>query len=164
MASEHNCAALCMNTEQCEAANYHHSTGLCELGTADEALLGEAPQADADAVHYSTLRCSWFTNLLCEQPCTYIIHCTCGIYTHVYLTGDFWYRCLAKQPHVTVDFTTYYPMRVMKKLYKVLLTFESKFIYYTEAVFPFHSAMLSVNRKVSGVIGHHWSLAINVIG
>ena len=47
-----------MKNAFCEAVNFHKSTGLCQLGSADQALLQGELVVDADAVHYSTLLCS----------------------------------------------------------------------------------------------------------
>ena len=47
-----------MKNAFCEAVNFIESTGQCQLGTADQALLQGDLIVDADAVHYSTLLCN----------------------------------------------------------------------------------------------------------
>ena len=56
--TEDVCVVTCMKNAFCEAVNFHKSTGLCQLGSADQALLQGELVVDADAVHYSTLLCS----------------------------------------------------------------------------------------------------------
>ena len=59
MASTENvCVVTCMKYASCEAVNFLKSTGLCQSGSADQALLQGELVVDADAVHYSTLLCS----------------------------------------------------------------------------------------------------------
>ena len=47
-----------MKNVSCVAANFFKSTGRCELGTADQALLEGELVVNKDAVHYSTLLCT----------------------------------------------------------------------------------------------------------
>ena len=56
--TEDVCVVTCMKNAFCEAVNFHKSTGLCQLGSADQALLRGELVVDADTVHYSTLLCS----------------------------------------------------------------------------------------------------------